>query len=144
MTFTPHGGEIFDKDNLNLLKNLKNQLSEIEGVDSVVTLIDVPLVKSSDLTFTEMISDVPTIFSENVDIEKAKEEILNSPIYKNLIISEDAQTTALQINIKSNSDLNELITKRTELVDKEKLKTLNLEEEKLLSEVRQKYEVTKF
>ena len=143
MTFTPHRGEIFDEDNLNLLKNLKNQLSEIEGVDSVVTIIDVPLVKSSDLTFTEMISDVPTIFSENVDIEKAKEEILNSPIYKNLIISEDAQTTALQINIKSNSDLNELITKRTELVDKEKLKTLNLEEEKLLSEVRQKYEVTK-
>ena len=119
MTFTPNSGEVFDENNLNLLANLKNQLMEIEGVDSITSLIDVPLVKSSDLSFTEMISDVPTIFSPSVNQEKARDEVLNSPIYKDLIISQDARTTALQINIKNNKNLDELILKRTALIEKE-------------------------
>ena len=143
MTFTPNKGDIFDGRNLNLLENLRNQLMKIKGIDSITTLIDVPLVKSSDLSYTEMISDVPTIFSEGVDKEKARQEILNSPIYKDLIISQDAQTTALQINIKTNPDLDKLILKRTQLVDKEKLKTISPDEEQLLFQVRQEYEVAK-
>ena len=143
MTFSPYKGEVFDEKNLLILKNLKNQLLEIEEVDSVTTLIDVPLVKSSDLPFTEMISNVPTIFSESVDREKARLEMLNSPIYKNLIISEDAKTSALQINIKKNDNLNKLIEKRTELLERKELGTITLTEEELLSEIRHEYEIVK-
>ena len=143
MTFTPIKGDVFDLTNLNILKNLKNQLLEIEGVDSVTTLVDVPLVKSSSLSFTEMISDVPTIFSQSVDRKKAKLEMLNSPIYKNLIISEDAKTSALQINIKTNPRLNELIRERAKLSEKEELKTITLDEQKILLKIRQEYELVK-
>ena len=143
MTFTPNSGEVFDENNLNLLANLKNQLMEIEGVDSITSLIDVPLVKSSDLSFTEMISDVPTIFSPSVNQEKARDEVLNSPIYKDLIISQDARTTALQINIKNNKNLDELILKRTALVEKEMFGSMDAKEKVMLSETRKKYEAAK-
>ncbi len=143
MTFTPNSGEVFDENNLNLLANLKNQLMEIEGVDSITSLIDVPLVKSSDLSFTEMISDVPTIFSPSVNQEKARDEVLNSPIYKDLIISQDARTTALQINIKNNKNLDELILKRTALVEKEMFGSMDAKEKVMLSETREKYEAAK-
>ena len=143
MTFTPNKGEIFNEKNLNILKNLKNQLMKVEGVDSITTLIDVPLVKSSDLSYTEMINDVPTILSPSVNHEKARDEILNSPIYKDLIISKDARTTALQINIKNNQNLDNLILERTALADKEMLGNINSNEKELLSGLRKEYEIVK-
>ena len=143
MTFTPNKGEIFNEKNLNILKNLKNQLMKVEGVDSITTLIDVPLVKSSDLSYTEMINDVPTILSPSVNHEKARDEILNSPIYKDLIISKDARTTALQINIKNNQNLDNLILERTALADKEMLGNINSDEKELLSVLREEYEIVK-
>ena len=51
---------------------------------------------------TELINNIPNILSTDVDRNPAKEEILSSPIYKDLIISSDAKTTAMQIVIQEN------------------------------------------
>ena len=134
MTFTPHDGDIFDEKNLNLISKLKEKLLKIDGVESITSLIDVPLVKSSNKPLTEMIADVPTIFSESVDINKAREEILNSPIYKNLIISDDAKTTAMQINLKSNQKLINLVNEKSILIAKQHDGTLtNTEKVELIN-----------
>ena len=90
-----------------------------------------------------MINDVPTILSPSVNHEKARDEILNSPIYKDLIISKDARTTALQINIKNNQNLDNLILERTALADKEMLGNINSNEKELLSGLRKEYEIVK-
>ena len=76
------------------------------------------MVESSDTPLIEMINDVPTLLSNNTDKIKAKKEILDSPIYKNLIISEDGTTTALQINLSSNPELLELNKIKASLVSK--------------------------
>ena len=65
-----------------------------------------------------MINNIPTILSDNTDRNRAKEEIINSPIYKNLIVSENGKTTALQINLKQNKELFELSKTKASLISK--------------------------
>jgi len=139
ITYTPNEGSIFDGDNLNLITKLKNNLLKINGVESVMSIVDVPLVESSDIPISEIVDNVPTLLSGNVDIEKAKKEIMNSPIYKNLIISSDSKTTALQVNIKNNPKLRDIGNLRTNLNNKKLNGTINLEETKTLDELKIEY-----
>ena len=139
MTYTPNDGKIFDDNNLLLIKKLKNQLTKIDGIESVLSIIDVPLVESSELPLAEMIDNVPTLLSEGTDIIKAEKEILTSPIYKNLIISDDGRTTALQINIKPNAELIALTVTKSELNEKLFSQTITYEENLLLNNVKNKY-----
>ena len=139
MTYTPNDGKIFDDNNLLLIQKLKNQLTKIDGIESVLSIIDVPLVESSELPLAEMIDNVPTLLSEGTDIIKAEKEILTSPIYKNLIISYDGRTTALQINIKPNAELIALTVTKSKLNEKLFSQTITYEENLLLNNVKNKY-----
>ena len=97
--------EIFDKQNLDLINKISEEIKKNELVETVTTIANIPLVTSSNKPLTELVNDIPNILSDDVDKESAREEILSSPIYKNLIISEDAKTTAMQIIIKDNIEL---------------------------------------
>lgn len=139
ITYTPNEGSMFDRDNLDLITKLKNNLLKINGVESVMSIMDVPLVESSDIPISEIVDNVPTLLSGNVDIEKAQKEITNSPIYKNLIISADSKTTALQVNIKNNPKLTDISNLRTNLNNKKLNGIINLEETKILDELKIEY-----
>ena len=143
ITYTPNEGSIFDGDNLDLITKLKNNLLKINGVESVMSIMDAPLVESSDIPISEIVDNVPTLLSGNVDIEKAQKEITNSPIYKNLIISADSKTTALQVNIKNNPKLTDISNLRTNLNNKKLNETISLEETKILDELKIEYKKIK-
>ena len=68
------------------------------------------------LIITELINDIPNILSEGIDRDRAKEEILTSPIYKDLIISSNAKTTAMQLVIKKNESLSNALKQRNLLL----------------------------
>ena len=92
----------------------------MKNISSVISVVDVPLVESSEVPLIEMANNVPTIFSDGIDIIKAENEILDSPIYKDLIISSDGKTTAMQINLKKNDELIFLNNQKRELTEKRK------------------------
>ncbi len=139
MTYTPREGKIFDKNHISHIKRLKEELLSIKNISSVVSIIDIPLVQSSEITLAEMINNVPTILSEDIDIVKAENEILTSPIYKDLIISSDGTTTAIQINLKNNENLVALNNKKRVLVNKRINNNISIEEIIILEEIKQEY-----
>jgi predicted RND superfamily exporter protein len=139
MTYSPRQGKIFDKNNLLLIKSLKEKLLSVKNISSVISVVDVPLVESSEVPLIEMANNVPTIFSDGIDIIKAENEILDSPIYKDLIISSDGKTTAMQINLKKNDDLIFLDNQKRELTDKKRYDNITLEELNKLEEVTKNY-----
>ena len=143
MTYSPKQGKIFDKKNLLLIKDLKEKLLSVKNVSSVISVIDVPLVESSEVPLIEMANNVPTIFSDGIDIIKAENEILTSPIYKDLIISSDGGTTAIQINLKKNNELIFLNNQKRGLADKKRYGVITSEELSKLEEVTQDYAETK-
>ena len=48
----------------------------------------------------DRIKNFRTLKDENIDKDRAFNEILNSPVFKNLVISEDATTTGIIVNLK--------------------------------------------
>ena len=99
VTFNP-SGDLFSDESLSHLGRLRDELRAVENVDSVLTILDAPLVKSSDVPLQEMADDVQTLESPTIDRQRAVDELTTSPVYRDLIISRDAQTAALLINLE--------------------------------------------
>ena len=118
LTVTDKNQDIFSKDTLNYIKNISERISKFENVQAVTSIVNIPLVTSSKKPLTELINNVPNIFSDDINLDMARSEILTSPVYKDLVISDDAKTTAMQILIKDNINLEMARNKRDELLKK--------------------------
>ena len=135
LTLTDKNKNIFSSDTLRLIDTLSREISTVENIDSVTSITNIPLVTSSDKPLTELINNIPNILSEDVDRNRAKEEILTSPIYKDLVISSDAKTTAMQLVIKKNESLSNALKQRNLFFEKYK-KDQSFENQYLLAKTK--------
>ena len=101
LTYTPKEA-ITSESSINNLLSLKYKIQSLEWVHSVITLLDIPLLNSTDKTLTERLQNFSTLKSEG-----GFDEILNSPVFRNFVISEDGKTTGIIINIKKDEKLKE-------------------------------------
>lgn len=120
VTYSPKK-PLFSANTLADIAALRDQLKAVNHVKSVVSMLDVPLVSSPPITLTEIADEIRTLESDDVDIELAKIEMTTSPLYKNLLVSEQGDTTALQVNLESNSELFRLKLKRDKLYENQPL-----------------------
>ncbi len=102
LTFTPKS-DLFSNESLNTLARLRDDLESLEHVSSVLTLLDVPLLENSPISLKDLSSDLPRLTSPGIDREQARNELRNSPFSQDLLLSADAQTTALLINLSNNN-----------------------------------------
>ena len=112
LTVTDKHKDIFTNDTLDYINSLVTEIQNFTNVQSVTAITNIPLVSSSKKPLTELINNIPDIFSKDIDPKLAQQEILTSPIYKDLVISEDAKTTAMQITLKNNVSLEDALVKR--------------------------------
>ncbi len=132
LTVTDNQKDIFSTDTLNLVDKLSRKIEKIKNIKSVNSITSVPLVTSSKKPLTELINNIPNILSADIDRNLAKAEILSSPIYKDLIISADAKTTAMQILITEDKSLLSALKQKNDLFEKYK-KNSNLKDQYLAS-----------
>ena len=141
VTYTPNK-ELFSPESLNEIKILKEKLLKIDIVDNVLTILDVPLLKSIDVPLTEITLDkIKTLKNKEINKELAQEEIVNSHIYKNLIISEDGKTTALVVYLEKNKKYAELLDKKNQFIGKKKENKLTDNDKNILKEIKNDYEI---
>ena len=88
---------------------LKSKIEKLSWVDSVITLIDVPLLKSTDEGLMERLKNYKTLAYPEIDRKRGFDEIINSPIYKNYVISEDGKTSGIVVYLKKDERLAEYI-----------------------------------
>jgi len=138
VTYTPDK-DLFSDQSLDSLKQLREELRKVASVDTVFTIIDAPLLKSSDQSFLEMINDIPSLEKPGIDRNRAKEELLNSPIYRELIISADGRTTALILGLVEDPGYNSLAQSRNELRAKKRNAGLSNEESQTLKRIESEY-----
>ena len=138
VTYTPDE-DLFSDKALESLKQLREDLRKVASVDSVFTILDAPLLKSSDKPFTEMIVDIPSLENPDIDPGRAKEELLTSPIYRELIISVDGRTTALLLSLVEDEQFNRLAQTRNELRAKKRNTGLSAEQSQTLKRVESEY-----
>ena len=108
LTYTPISS-FTEKETILNLQLLKSKIEKLTWVDSVITIIDVPLLKSTDEGLMERLKNYKTLAYPEIDRERGFEEILNSPIYKNYVISEDGKTSGIVVYLKKDERLAEYI-----------------------------------
>ena len=116
VTFKPEF-ELFSYQSLNQLSQIEESLSKLDGVDSVLSLLDAPIFFQPKVGLTEVADNLKDLSTEGIDLSKAKQEIINNPIYRDLIISKDGSTTAMQIVLRGNDEYDLLITDRYRILD---------------------------
>ena len=108
LTYTPNDEMISDKSVNNLL-SLKYKIQSLDWVHSVITLLDVPLLNSTDDTLSEKLKNFSTLKSDGIDRKRGFKEILNSPVFKNFVISEDGKTSGIIVYIKKDENLKNIL-----------------------------------
>lgn len=117
------------------IKALSDALEKLPQIDSVTSILNVPLMQSPPKPIKEMLEDIPTMMSPDINFTMARYELLNSPIYRNNLVSKNFKTTALLLNLKTDKRYRELLHKRDRLRAKEREGSITDEEKSALKEV---------
>lgn len=135
IAYTPNS-DLLSESSISTLEALSKDLAQIKGVKSVFSMLDAPLLLSSGLKFSDLLGTIPTLKDSNASKEAIKAEFLNSPFYKNSLVSSDFKTTALLLTLEPNSRYDEFIASITALENTLKNSENNATAKTLLKEQR--------
>ncbi len=142
LTFTPNA-DLFADNSLARIADLKKELEGLADVESVVSLLDVPLVKNVDGSLIDLVANIRTLSQDGVDKVRARDELRTSPLYEDLIVSSDARTTALRIDLRPTPELGELRQRRDHLLAKRRAGQLAGQEAQALAQTLLQYDEAK-
>ena len=136
VAYTPEGN-LFEREELSRLAELRDDLLTIDRVETVDSILNVPLF--GDTPLTAISEDYLTIMDEEQDLELAREEIVNSPIFRNAMVSPDGQTASLLVSFSIDETLQLLVNRRTELRSLARGGRITADEELELGDVEAQY-----
>jgi len=110
ITYTPNE-RMISEASINNLLSIKYKIQSLDWVHSVITLLDVPLLDNSDASLQDRLKNFSTLKDKGVDKERGYKEILNSPVFRNFVISEDGNTSGIIVYLKKNETLIQLQSK---------------------------------
>ena len=139
LTYTPVSS-FTEKETILNLQLLKSKIEKLNWVDSVITLIDVPLLKSTDEGLMERLKNYKTLAYPEIDRERGFEEIINSPIYKDYVISKDGKTSGIVVYLKKDERLAEYIKIKDKYFEQSNKTGLSKEEKKNYKKFIKEYE----
>ena len=135
LTYTPNENMVSDSAINNLL-SLKYKIQSLNWVHSVITLLDIPLLDNSDAPLQERLKSFKTLKDKDVDRDRGFNEILNSPVFRNFVISENGKTSGIIVNIKENKKLENIKKKSKKEIENYK-DQIKRENHKNILEIRQ-------
>lgn len=114
VTYKPHQ-DLFSDEALTTLRSLRDELKQVSGVSSVMSMLDVPLLYSPKVALTDLAATPRILDQPDTNRELAKQEFLHSPIYRDMLLGPDGQTTALLVNLNVDNRYIALVRERDSL-----------------------------
>ncbi|HUH41548.1 MAG TPA: MMPL family transporter [Sulfurimonas sp.] len=127
--------DLLSQENIDNIKKLSSEIKTLHIVESINSIVNVPLLQSPPIPFKELLKDIPTLESKGIDKELVRKEFLSSAVYKKNLVSEDFTTTALMINLKRDENYFSLINQREKYIKLKKDKKLSDEEKRAYKNV---------
>ena len=122
---------IITTKNIEFIKTLDKKIKQFEWVVSTQSILDAPLLTINNQSLSDLANEIKTLKDTGINIIDAEEELKKSPIFRELVISEDGSTSAILINLRENEHLNELIKLRSEKLSNDKREIINQEYENI-------------
>ena len=142
LTWEP-GVPLLSPDSLEPLAAMVDELEQLPGVAGVTTVLDVPLLESPPLSLTALAraDSIATLRDPEVDRELALKELTTSPIYRNLLVSESGDLTAVQVSLKGDELAEALLDEREALRAREREGALDPSQTERLAQVEADYDL---
>lgn len=134
VTYTPDEA-IFSDTSLADIRSLRDELSALPNIESVTSILDVPLLDSPPVNLRNINSGIRYLKDADTDRRLAQAELLTSPLYENLLMSSDGLTTVLRIDMRQDLEYREMREKRDALREKQFLQGLSADESKSLADI---------
>lgn len=131
VTFSPKKN-LLDDETLEIIKNISDDFTKVENIEKVDSILTVPLLQSPIRPISDLVAGVDSLSSKEFDKSLVEKEFLNSPLYKNALVSADFKTTALILHLKNDEKYFEFISKRENLLEKQNIEDLNQEQKEEL------------
>ena len=116
ITFTPKA-DLFSPESLTTIRSLDQALGKLPSVESVLTILDAPIFFQPKVPLADLMDNLKTLETKGINLEAAKEEIINNPVYSELIISPSGNTTAIQVTLSEHAQYRDLIQERYNLLE---------------------------
>ena len=119
-----------NKETIINLQYFKSKIEKLDWVDNVITILDIPLLKNSEELLIERVKNFKTLSHPEIDKKRAFKEIIESPIYKNFVISEDGKTSGIIVYLKRDPKLSKYIKTKDDFLNKKLEGKFNSEDKK--------------
>ena len=90
---------IFSTNNLNNLRNLESKLEQVVNVSNVISILDAPLFEQPKLSLVKSATNDKYLLLDDLNLNSAKQELIESPLFNQLIINNLGTAVAMQINL---------------------------------------------
>lgn len=118
VAYAPEDG-LFTDRSLDALTRMRAQLQELACVDSILSMLDAPLLRTSGLKLTEIKPEaIKNLSDPGIDRAQARIELTENPIYSDLLISQDGTVAALVVFLVTDEDLRTVSEERVSLLNK--------------------------
>ena len=124
VTYSINDDLLSDK-NINNIKELSKRIKQLKTIESINSIVTVPLLQSPIRPLKELLKNIPTLESNGIDKELAKQEFLNSAIYKLNLVSDDFKTTAILVNLKDDTTDTSKLSKKDKKSYRDNARELN-------------------
>ena len=134
VTFSPKT-DLLSEESLKDIKNISDEFLKLENVEDITSILNVPLLQSPVRPISDLVAGVDSLETKEFDKTLVKNEFLTSALYKNALVSKDFTTTAIVLNLKTDTKYFELLEARNSLLAKKRDNSITKDEEQKLDEV---------
>jgi predicted RND superfamily exporter protein len=127
--------DLLSKESLQTLTHISDDLEKLPSVESVSSLINVPLFFSPIREIDDLINETRTLKNSDINLSLAKQEFLTSHLYKDRLVNKDFTISSIIIHLYENPEYFTLLEKRNLLLQKQKVSSLSKEEKQGLHDV---------
>ena len=110
--------DLFDPETIEFIDNLTKELNDLDTVESVTSVSNVPLLQQNTKEEKQGFTDFVILTDEFADINQARKEFSTNPLYASNLVSSNLQSTAIVVDIVRNRTLDALQEEKYILLDK--------------------------
>jgi predicted RND superfamily exporter protein len=137
IAYTPLNAPLFSRPTLERMESLRQELLKIDRVSGVDSILNVPIFLDTPLTGIS--EDYLTLNDAEIDLEVAREELVNSPVFRNAVVSPDGETAGMLVSFEIDQRGRGLVDQRTELRSKEAGGAITAKESQVLADIEAEY-----
>ena len=134
LAYKPKQG-LLSPESLQTLTHLTKDIEQLPSVESVDSLVNVPLFFSPIRDMDDLIKETRTLKSPDINLSMVKHEFLTSPLYKDSLVNKAFTISSIVIHLYQDPEYFTLLEKRNDLLDKQKISSLTKEEKQTLHDV---------